>query len=90
MAGRKRKVKDRRSLGVNFFSVLQAAKTVVYDPEFEPSTRLDLSTAILEEIIGEKLKSARMTREGIDWDAVIAFIEKILPLILKILAMFGM
>lgn len=89
MAGRKRRVRDRRDLGVNFFSILQAARVVTSNPGFEPVTRGDLSTAILEEIIGEKLKSARVANEGIDWGGLLAFIEKLLPLILKILSLFG-
>lgn len=90
MAGRKRKIRDRRRLGVNFFSVLRAARKVSSDPKFEPTTKEDLSEAILEEIMGEKLASARMTREGIDWDGLLAFIEKLIPLIMKLMALFGM
>jgi len=70
--------------------VLRAARKVSSNPEFEPVEPGDLSEAILEEIIGEKLSKARLSREGIDWDGLLAFIEKLIPLILKLMAIFGM
>lgn len=77
-------VRDRRRLGVNFFSVIRAAKKVTSNPAFEPSSQQDLVDAIFTELIGKDLPQARASEPGIDWDAVIAFIMKILPLILMI------
>lgn len=76
--------RDRRRVGVNFFSVLRAAKKVTSDPEFEPGSMRELSEAILTQIIGKDLSQARVDMAEIDWAALLAFIEKILPLILML------
>lgn len=81
-------MKDRRRFGVNFFSVLRAAKKVTTNPEFEPTTQTEFAEAILSEIIGKDLPQAKVNMPEVDWDSLLAFIEKILPLILQILALF--
>jgi hypothetical protein len=80
---------DRRRLGVTFISVLKAAKKVTANPDFLPTSRRDIAESILEEIIGKNLPQAREAEPGIDWDGLLAFIEKLLPIILQLLAIFG-
>lgn len=80
--------RDRRRLGVNFFSVLRAAKKVAEDPEFEPDSALEMAETILANIVGKDLPQAKADMPEIDWDSLLAFIMKILPLILKLLALF--
>ena len=70
--------RDRRRLGVNFFSVLLAAKKVTTDPEFEPTSSRKLSEAILAEIVGRDLSVARADMPDIDWEALLAFIVGVL------------
>jgi len=80
---------DRRRFGVNFISVLRAAKEVTSDPDFEPTTRREIAEKILEKIIGKSLPQLRESEPGIDLSSIIAFIEKLLPIILQLLAIFG-
>jgi hypothetical protein len=77
-------LEDRRKLGVNFFSVFKAAKELSKDPEFEPESRKDFAEKILEKISEKKLP--QLEEEGIDLEALIAFILKVLPIILLFLA----
>lgn len=81
-------VRDRRRLGVNFISVLRAARRLSESPEFEPESDRELHELILEEILSKKLPEARASMPEIDWTAIIAFIERVLPLILKLIAFF--
>ncbi|MEA1999538.1 MAG: hypothetical protein U9N61_09515 [Euryarchaeota archaeon] len=84
MANFEERVRDRRRMGVNFFSVLRAAKKVTSRPEFEPGSPRELVESILEEIVGKDLPQARSDMPEIDWDSLLAFIEKLLPIILMI------
>jgi hypothetical protein len=81
-------IRDRRRMGVKFISILKAAKKITNDPEFEPTTRKELTERILEEIISKKLPQARRDDPEIDWDALLEFIEKLIPIILEILSLF--
>lgn len=81
--------RDRRRLGVNFISVLRAAKEVLSDPEYVPESRQSIAEKILEKIMGKNLPQARQDEPAVDWDAILEFIEKLLPIILQLLAIFG-
>lgn len=82
------KIKSRIKTGVNFFSVLGAARELFENPEFEPSSKQEIAEKILEKIINKKLPKARKSDPQIDWDSLLEFIEKILPIILSILSIF--
>jgi len=82
-------IADRRRAGVNLLSCLKAAKKIMSNSEFEAANTRELAQAILEEIQSKKLPQLRDAEPGVDWDAIIAFIEKLLPLILQLLAIFG-
>ena len=81
-------IRDRRAKGVNFRTVLKATATLSKDPEFDPSDRKECAEKVLEYIVGKQLPQARADEPGIDWDSILAFIEKILPLILQIISLF--
>ena len=78
--------KQRRRLGVNFMSILKAAKKLSKNSDFAPVTRLQFAEAILEEITSKNLP--KLAKEGIDLDALLAFIMALLPLILEIISIF--
>ena len=93
MSSRKQRVKERRELGVNFFSVMRATRATLEHPSFDPEGFAALEPAtlapvVLEEILRKDLPEAMADLPKIDWDAILAFIEKIIPLILKLLALF--
>ena len=85
-------LRDRRKLGVNFISVLRAVKKITEDPEFEPVTSdqltnsVDFAEAVLEEITSKRLPE--LVDAGIDIDAILEFIKRILPIIFQLLVLF--
>ena len=81
-------IKDRRKKGVTFLSVLRAARELSEDAEFDPQNKKEFSEKILEKIISKKLVAAKSEEPEIDWNGLLEFIERILPLILQILAIF--
>ena len=79
-------LRDRWRLGVNWFTVLKAAKELSSDPNFEPTTQREFAEAILCHLSG--MNRPQAVKDGIDWDSLIEFIERILPLILEIIMLF--
>lgn len=75
--------RDRRQLGITIRGIRLAAK------ELREDGREITSQAVLETIIDQN-PTAWANKPGIDWDAIIAFIEKLLPLILKFIEIFSM
>lgn len=78
--------KSRRRLlfrrRVNFISALRAAKIVTTNPNFVPTSDRHLAEAILNEIAGDDLPQAKIDFSNIDWEKIIDFIIKMLPLLL--------
>ena len=81
-------IKDRRKKGVTFLAVLRAARELSDDVDFDPSSKSEAAEKILEKIISKKLPLAQNEEPEIDWNGLLEFIERILPLILQILAIF--
>ena len=81
-------IKDRRKKGVTFLSVLRAARELADDADFDPTNKKEFSEKVLEKIISKKLAQAQNEEPEIDWNGLLEFIERILPLILQILAIF--
>lgn len=53
-----------------------------------PDNRAEIEEYILQEAHLQKVVSTDVSIEAIDWNSIIAFIEKLLPLILKLIALF--
>ena len=81
-------IKDRRKKGVTFLAVLRAARELSDDADFDPTNKKEFSEKVLEKIISKKLPAAKAEEPEIDWNGLLEFIERILPLILQILAIF--
>ena len=79
-------LKDRRELGVNFFSVLRTTKDLMEDPEFQAMNQLEMAEKILEKISEKKL--SELAEEGLTTDEILEWIIKILPYVLQILILF--
>ncbi len=88
MAEAEARLRERARFGVNFFSVLRAARKVSSRPDFAPGSHREFAEAILSEIIGKNLPQARSDMPEVDWDSLLAFIEKLLPFIMQILSLF--
>lgn len=78
-----------------------AILVAVRNSDLGPLQRLKVRLALLDSDKREEIEefifmkgqeqatiAAEVTIEAVNWDAIIAFIEKLLPLILKIIAMF--
>jgi len=74
--------KDRTKLGVTFFSVLKSVRKLKNDPNFENYSKTERAELVLEDILNKKLPEARADMPELDWTGILAFIIKILPLIL--------
>lgn len=82
----KMSLRDRLALGVNFFSVAKAAKELMSDPNFQPTTKREFAEKVLEKITSKSLP--QLQEAGISLEEILAFIEAILPLIIQIITIF--
>ena len=78
-------IRGRRRAGVNFISVMRATRRLTQDPDFEPVSQKEMCQLVLEEVMNKSLPQAQAEMPEIDWEAILAFIMKILPLILMFL-----
>jgi len=79
--------KQRRAMGLTVKNVrtILAAKQAA--GELEGRTTEDIAAEVLADLVDQNPKA--FADPAIDWDAILAFIEKLIPLILKIIALFG-
>ncbi len=86
--------RDRRRLGFTRRNVIQSARKLARNGELAGLDDEDIKDAIAADIVSENIGAWGEVIGDQDWggffDSLIAFIEKILPLIMKILALFGL
>lgn len=82
--------KMRREYGITVASVIAAARSVADRGEVDTNDQDGLTSAIAAELAGEnsQLKTVQVAGQ-VDWDAIIEFIEKLIPLIMKIISLFA-
>ena len=86
--GRGLTLRQRRAMGLTVRNMARAARELAADGSIDKDTpREDVAELVLEKIVTENPKA--FADPGVDWDAILAFIEKLLPLILAIISMFG-
>jgi hypothetical protein len=79
-------MRERRDMGLTIPAMVKAAKklkkagALSSDPDIAASQ-------ILNELIAANPKA--FAKPGIDWEGILAFIEKLLPIILKFISIFG-
>lgn len=82
VAGRR----QMRQAGLTVLNVRRRARQMARDGEITSSmTREQIRDTVLDDLYAAEPRAMA----GVDWDAILAFIEKLLPLILQIIAMFG-
>ena len=52
-------------------------------------SRAEISAAVFSEIMAQNPPQTIAEYGAFDWDSLLAFIEKLLPLILQLIALFG-
>jgi len=78
---------QRRKMGLTFGNCLRVARQLKKDGTLSEDD--DVAAAqIAAELAKENPKGFEGTT-AIDWDAILAFIEKLLPLIMQIISMFA-
>lgn len=81
------KWRKRRKLGVTIRNLLRVTKELRAAGELEGLDESEIAARVLEEIIQDN--PAVFADPGFDFDAILEFIEKLLPLILRIIDMFS-
>ena len=87
VAGRRLTFAQRRKMGLTLGNCLRVARRLKQDGRLSDDEDV-AAGQIAAELAGEN--TAAFNEAGVDWDSILAFIEKLLPLILQLLAIFGM
>lgn len=82
--------REMRRLGVTVLNVRRRARQMVMAGEITDDMSAEqIRDIVLDDLMGDEPHAFQQLGAP-DWDAILAFIEKLLPLILKIIAMFGL
>ena len=82
--------RQMRDLGLTVLSIRHRARQMARAGDLVASmTQKQIRDAILDDLLFDDPRDFDHLGAP-DWDAIIAFIEKLLPLILKIIALFGL
>jgi hypothetical protein len=84
-------IRERDKLGFTFRNIRKTTERLVESGEIDPKTmsRAEIAATVFSEISSTIPPESLKEYEAVDWDAVLAFIEKVLPLILQIIAIFA-
>lgn len=81
--------REMRRAGLTVLNIRRRAKQMAKDGEITSDmTNEQIRDIVLDDLQAENSRAF----EGfgaVDWDAILAFIEKLLPLILQLIALFG-
>ena len=82
--------REMRRLGVTVLNVRRRARQMAKAGEITADMSGEqIRDIVLDDLMGDE-PHAFQNLGAPDWDSILAFIEKLLPLILKIIAMFGL
>jgi hypothetical protein len=86
--GRGLTIRQRREMGLTAANIFRVTRELCRDGTIDKSTpREDVAQAVIDRLVIENPKA--FADPSVDWDAILAFIEKLLPFILQIIALFG-
>ncbi len=78
--------RQRRAMGLTFRGVRTILKEMRDAGELEGKSNSQLAVEVLDKALDQKPEA--FANPAIDWDAIMAFLEKLIPLILKIISLF--
>ena len=84
--------RQHRRMGLTRFGIFRAVRVLQASPEWDANAPLSLISADVIGVLATQQSTASAWEAidpGFDWESIMAFIEKILPIILKLLAIFG-
>ena len=85
---RRLSLRERRELGITWANVHAKAKELYKDGQISADmSRAEIAAMVFNEISADNPKA--FADPTVDWDAIIAFIEQLLPLILTIIGLFS-
>lgn len=76
-------IRERRAMGLTFGNLLRIVRDMKADGQLAGKDDSLIAAEVLGRLVQDNAPAFR--DPGIDWDALIAFIEKLLPLILMII-----
>ena len=78
------------TLGINRREVRRTARRLMLRGEMKGLSREEMASAVLDEIASGNPQAFQQLHAtvGIDWEGLLAFIERLLPFILQIIALF--
>lgn len=79
-------IRQRRAMGLTFKNVMGLLKEMNADGDLEDKTMPELAVEVLHNLVDGQ--PAAFKDPEIDWDSLLAFLEKLIPLIVKILGWF--
>lgn len=78
---------QRRAMGITFRNLRLKLKEMKAAGELEGLTRPEISVMVLDRLVTDNPKA--FADPSLDWDGLLAFIERLIPLILKLISLFG-
>jgi len=78
-------LREARALGVTVGSVKKAVEELRKSGDLDAATSRAELAALVADRLAEQNAAAFRAAAGLDWDALLAFIEQLLPLILRLL-----
>jgi len=75
-------IRERRDLGLTLVNLIRHAKAIKDAGQWDPEDRIGMVALLAESVVREN--PTVCGKPGFDWDAFLAFIEKLLPLLLLI------
>lgn len=83
-------IRQRRAMGLTVVGVIRAGRELSRRGDITATTDpTAMARLIAEEIAMSNPKAWSDNVDAIDWDAIIAFIERLIPLILKLIELFA-
>jgi len=80
--------RERRDMGLTFRNIRRAMATMQASGEIdETMTKAEISIAVADKLVSDN--PSAFQDPSLDWDAILAFIERMIPLILKLIALFS-
>jgi len=79
--------RQRRAMGLTFRNIRTVTKRLLETGDLEGLSQTEIAAEVMLVITEENAKA--FTDPSIDWDSILSFIERLLPLILKLIEMFS-
>jgi hypothetical protein len=79
--------RERRKMGLTLRNVMRVTKELGKAGELEGVSQSEVSAMVLDKIMGENPRA--FNDPSIDFDALLDFIERLIPLIMRLIEMFG-